>query len=459
MQFKHAPAAVSVLFDDPNLLSSAGLVPAMRLVERAGLPELVRRWVTVPTDKGANAELKVASLVAGMLAGADSIDDMNVLRHGGMGSLFDSVYAPSTLGSFLRSFTFGHVRQLDAVASRLLRGLHQAAPLLGTGRVFVDIDDTVIEVHGHKKQAAGVGYSGVTGLNALIVTAATAATAPVVIGSRLRRGRVNSPKGAGSLLTESLGTVSRLTGDGADVVVRADSGFYGHKTVTAAIRAGADVSVTMKMHPNVIAAIGKIEQTAWETIKYPRAVLDEQTGSWISDAEVAEAPFTAFVNKPKAEQVHGRLIVRRVKAHKDPGLFDTYRYHAFLTTVPATVMGTVEADRAHRGHAIIEQVHADLKNGPLSHLPSGKFPANSAWLVLAAIALNLTRTVAVIADITGNLTRATTATIRNTLIRIPARIARSARRITIHLPTAWPWEAAFTRLFTTTHDPPATTPN
>lgn len=161
MQVKHAPAAVSVSFDDSNLVSVAGLVPVMRLAASAGLTELAQQRLTVPTDKGANAGVKVSSLVAGMLAGADSIDDMNVLRHGGMKTLFGGVYAPSTLGSFLRSFTFGHVRQLDAVASRVLGGLAAVAPLLGEpGRaVFVDVDDTVIEVHGHQKQAAGLGVS------------------------------------------------------------------------------------------------------------------------------------------------------------------------------------------------------------------------------------------------------------------------------------------------------------
>ncbi len=157
-----------------------------------------------------------------------------------------------------------------------------------------------------------------------------------------------------------------------------------------------------------------------------------------------------------------RLSVRSTAPYtnhltRSPTLFDVYRHHAFFTTTDKQSMGTVAADKTHRGHAIIEQVHADLKGGPLAHLPSGVFTANSAWLVLAVIAFNLTRAAGLIADRAGRLARATTATIRRTLIQVPARLARSARRITLHLPEAWPWQTAFDRLFTTTHTPPPAT--
>ena len=181
MQVSHAGKRVSVSFDDPNLISSAGLVPIMELAERAGLRVLAQKWLSVPGDRGANAGLKVSSLVAGMVAGADSIDDMGVLRHGGMRKLFTACYAPSTLGSFLRAFTFGHVRQLDAVASRFLQGLAGEAPLLAPGGedyVFVDVDDTIIQVHGHQKQGAGFGYSGVRGINALLGAVTTTDVRP-----------------------------------------------------------------------------------------------------------------------------------------------------------------------------------------------------------------------------------------------------------------------------------------
>ncbi|WP_433719882.1 IS1380 family transposase [Microbacterium laevaniformans] len=465
MQFKHAPAAVSAVFDDPNLVSAAGLVPMLRLARSAGLDELARERLSVPTDKGANAGAKVMALVAGMLAGADSIDDMNLLRHGGMGRLFDRTYAPSTLGSFLREFRFGHVRQLDAVASRVFANLAVDAPLLRAGdgeRVMVDLDDTIIEVHGYQKQGAGFGYSGVRGLNALLATASTTSSAPVILAQRLRQGKTGSPKGAARIVGDALATLRRTSAaTGARPLLRADSAFYGHATVGTAIKAGADVSVTVRMDPAVKAAIATIPDDAWEMIEYTDAIRDETTGQLISKAEVAEVPFTAFRSRKKAEQVAGRLVVRRIpdlnpRQVEQPTLFDVYRHHAFFTTTAKEVMDTVAADKTHRGHAIIEQVHADLKAGPLAHLPSGVFTANSAWLVIAVIAFNLTRAAGLVADRAGRLARATTATIRRTLIHVPARLARSARRITLHLPEAWPWQTAFDRLFTATHAPPPT---
>lgn len=468
MQFKHAPAAVSAVFDDPNLVSAAGLVPMLRLAQQAGLAELAQDRLSVPTDKGSNAGAKVMALVAGMLAGADSIDDMNLLRHGGMGRLFQRRYAPSTLGSFLREFTFGHVRQLDAVASRVLQSLAGRAPLLQVQageRVMVDLDDTIIEVHGYQKQGAGFGYSGVRGLNALLATASTSSSAPVVLAQRLRQGKTGSPKGAARIVGDAL-AILRRTGAAVGVrpLLRADSAFYGHATIGTAIKAGADVSVTVRMDPAVKAAIATIPDDAWEMIEYTDSIRDEATGQLISKAEVAEIGFTAFRSRKKAERIGGRLVVRRIpdlnpRQVEQPTLFDTWRHHAFFTTTAKNVMDTVEADKTHRAHAIIEQVHSDLKNGPLAHLPSGVFAANSAWLVLAVIAFNLTRAAGTLADRAGRLARATTATIRRTLIHVPARLARSARRITLHLPNAWPWETAFARLFTATHAPPPAATN
>ena len=465
MQFKHAPAGVSAVFDDPNLVSAAGLVPMLRLARSAGLDELARERLSVPADKGANAGAKVMALVAGMLAGADSIDDMNLLRHGGIGRLFDRTYAPSTLGSFLREFRFGHVRQLDAVASRVFANLAVNAPLLRAGdgeRVMVDLDDTIIEVHGYQKQGAGFGYSGVRGLNALLATASTTSSAPVILGQRLRQGKTGSPKGAARIVGDALATLRRTgVAAGTRPLLRADSAFYGHATVGTAITAGADVSVTVRMDPAVKAAIATIPDDAWTMIEYTDSIRDETTGQLISKAEVAEVPFTAFRSRKKAEQVAGRLVVLRVpdlnpRQVQQPTLFDVWRHHAFFTTTAKDVMDTVAADKTHRGHAIIEQVHADLKAGPLAHLPSGVFTANSAWLVIAVIAFNLTRAAGLVADRAGRLARATTATIRRTLIHVPARLARSARRITLHLPEAWPWQTAFDRLFTATHAPPPT---
>lgn len=469
MRLSHTLGRTSVAFDDPNLVSSGGLVPVLALAESAGLRDLADQHLTVPTDKGANAGLKVASLVGGMVCGADSIEDMALLRHGGMGRVFARAYAPSTLGSFLRAFTFGHVRQLDAVASRFLIALAGLTRLLGAtdtvssdtaGYALVDVDDTIIEVHGHAKQGAGFGYTGVRGLNALLATLATATTAPVIVAQRLRKGSAGSPRGAKRLVGEAVRTTRRLLGKTQLVLVRMDSAFYGRGPVHAAIAGGAAVSVTVRMDKAVKKAIATISDHAWTTIEYTDAVLDAATGRWISRAEVAEVSFTAFSAQKRSEQLPGRLVVRRIPdfnadKHTAAGqdtLFDVWRFHAFFTTADPAILDTVAADKTHRHHAVIEQVHSDLKNSALAHLPSGVFTANAAWLVLAAIAFNLTRAAGTVAA--PDLARATTATIRRRLIALPARVATSARRITLHLPKSWPWEAAWTALFDRVSDPP-----
>lgn len=321
---------------------------------------------------------------------------------------------------------------------------------------MVDIDDTIIEVHGYTKQGSGYGYSGVRGLNALLATVSTTESAPVIVAQRLRKGSCGSPRGAGRLVADALKTVGSLSS--ATPLVRADSAFYGHAVVGAALRAGADVSVTVRLDKRVKATIATIPDDAWTPIEYTDAVFDEQSKTWVSRAEVAEIEFTAFTSKKKAEQVTGRLVVRRIPDLNPAGkdgqetLFDTWRFHAFFTTTGHDVADTVAADKTHRAHAIIEQVHADLKHSALAHLPSGKFAANSAWLVLAVMAFNLTRAAA---TITGRgLAKATTATIRRKLVAVPARIASSARRVTLHLPTSWPWETAWSDLFTRACGPP-----
>jgi hypothetical protein len=451
---------VAAVFDEPSLVSAAGLVPVVGLAERAGLRRVADQLLSVPTDRGANAGLKVASLVAGMVAGADSIEDMALLRHGGMGRLFDAIYAPSTLGSFLREFRFGHVRQLDAVAARVAANLAGCSPLLpGADQMsYVDVDDTVKQTYGYRKQGAGYGYTGVKGLNALIATVSTPLSAPVIVASRLRRGSVHSGRGAARLVADALSS-ARACGATGLVIVRADSAFYAAEVVAAIRRGSAYFSITARKDPAVQRTISVIPEQAWTPIRYPQAVYDEQLGCWVSDAEVAEVPFTAFGSKPQAKQVSGRLIVRRVRdANPDHEqinaqgeLFHIWRHHAVFTDSP---LGMLDAEADHRRHAVIEQVIADLKSGPLAHLPSGKFMANSAWLVLTVIAFNLLRAAGTIAS--RFHAKATTGTIRAQLISVAARIIKSARRIRLRLPTTWPWRAAWHRLFTAALAPPAT---
>src|SRR3954470_1632866 len=266
MQLSHTRPVVSATFDEPNLVAAAGLVPLMALAGKAGLRKLADERMSVPTDKGANAGLKLSSLVAGMAAGADSIDDMGLLRHGGRGKVFTGAYAPSTLGSFLRSFAFGHVRQADAVASRFLLNLAEHTELLGrvedSGTVFVDIDDTIVEVHGYQKQGAAFGYSGVRGLYALLAPVSTAQAARLIAAQRLRTGSVGSPRGAARLATDTLALIRRSRLAGRNMLVRADAAFYSHALVTAVLKAGAEVSITVRMDPAVKRAIAGIDEGA-----------------------------------------------------------------------------------------------------------------------------------------------------------------------------------------------------
>ncbi|PYI63798.1 IS1380 family transposase, partial [Arthrobacter livingstonensis] len=315
----------------------------------------------------------------------------------------------------------------------------------------------IIEVHGYLKQGSGYGYSKVRGLNAVLATASREDTAPVIIGQRLRKGAANSARGANKFVAEALGTLKRTNTTGP-VVCRFDSAYYGHPAVSAALAGGADVTVTVPMNKAVKRAITGIDADAWTPIKYTNAVYDEDTETWVSAAEVAEIPFTAFISRKKAERITGRLVVRRIpelnpKATPgQPTLFDTYRFHSFFTTVATEKLDAVAADKVHRKHARIEQVNADLKDSALARLPSGKFAANSAWLVAAVMAYNLTRTAGVLAA--GQFAKSRTGTIRTKLINVPARIASSARRQQFHLPQDWPWQTEWENLFTATHAPP-----
>jgi Transposase DDE domain group 1 len=459
VQLSHADPVRRARFDDRSLVSAGGLVPVVALAERAGLRGLVDEHLTVPSDKGAHGGAKVAALVAGMVAGADSIEDMDLLRLGGMGRLFTGIYAPSTLGSFLRSFAFGHVRQLDAVAARLVAGLAGQTPVLTAAAqiAYLDVDDTIRATYGYAKQGAGYGYSGVKGLNALLAALSAPGAAPVIVATRLRKGSANSARGAARLVADALRT-SRACGAGGLLIVRADSAFYGRDVIAAIGRAGGRFSITARQDVAVKRAIAAISEDAWTAIRYPHAVFDEQLGQWVSDAQVAEVPFTAFASRGKKHAVTARLIVRRVRdanpghvtANEQGELFPAWRHHAVLTDSPLTLL---QAEADHRRHAIIEQVIADLKNGPLAHLPSGRFNANGAWLVLAAMAFNLTRAAGALASLFH--ARATMATIRRQLLNVPARPVRSARRVHLRLPTNWPWADAWLDLFTATLGPPA----
>jgi DDE family transposase len=459
-----ASHTIRPVFDDPNLVSDAGLVPVLGLAESAGLHSLLEDQLTVAS---ANATAKATSVVAGMLAGADSIDDLDLLRHGGMSRLFSGVRAPSTLGTFLRSFTHGHVQQLDAVGGDLLAGLTVRVPSVVAGAdaadgfACIDLDDTIREVHGYAKQAAAYGYTGVRGLNIQLATIATPLAAPVIARARLRKGSTASAKGAGRLLAQAI-TTARAAGVKGRILCRADSAYYGWAFVGTAIRAKTWFSVTARMTKTVTGAITSIDEDAWVAIKYPNAIWEDDDtvpggGHWVSDAEVAEVPFTAFTGRRKAEHVTCRLIVRRVKrlqrlasdGTEQGELFATYRHHAFITN---STLAMVEADQRHRDHAIVEQVIAELKDNALAHLPSGKYTANAAWVSLAVMAFNLARAAAVAAG----LAKARWSSLRRKIIRVAGRIASTSRRLDLHLATHWPWTHGWEDLHAVATGPPLT---
>jgi hypothetical protein len=464
MRSSHTAAAVSAVFDDVNLVGYGGLEPVVRLAERCGLPDLVDERVRISgaaNSGGANPAAKVLSLVAGMTAGADSIEDIDRLRHGGMGLLFDGVRAPSTVGTFLRSFTHGHNRQLHAVHRQFLANLATVTQLLpgADEMAYVDIDPSHVRVYGAKKQGAEYGrLKGKRTLHPLLATISTPTAAPVVGPVRLRRGKAADVRGAVSFVTEAIAT-ARAAGVGGSILVRADSKFYTAEVVAACLRAGVLFSVSTGINPDITAAIATIGEDQWVDITYPHPIEDPDTGELISQAQVAQISYTAFTGHRKRWQVPASLIVRRVRRHNaqttqgQGELFAVFRYHPVFTNNPAPL---VQAERCHRHHAIIEPAIADLKASALAHLPSGSFQANNAWLTLAAMAHNLTRAAGVAAS--SFHANAETATIRDQLIHVPARIARSARRVVVHLPDAWPWQHAWQRLFTTAHAPPTPTP-
>ena len=465
MQLSHAIVKTRALFDEPRLLSHAGLVPVMALAERAGLQDLVAGHVRPGGDCGANPHLKVASLVAGMAAGADSIDDMGVLRHGAMGAVFGGIRAPSTLGSHLRAYNFGNVAQLEKVSRKLLIGLARAAPLLPGAQTlaFLDIDSTQKRVYGYAKQGARFGVTKIAskqvmvrGLNALVAAISTPGSAPVIAATRLRGGNAASVRGAASLAYGAIAT-ARQAGCTGLVIVRMDSAYYAAEVIAAIRRQGARFSVTAPMNSKIKNAVAGIAEGTWTPIKYPRAIWDDQLGCWVSDAEVAETPYTAF-DQAAGKTVTARLIVRRVRDQNQnaPGqgeLFPVWRYHAVFTDSPHE---TVAAEGEHRGHAIVEQVFADLYDGPLAHLPSGRFNANAAWLSIAAMAQNLLRAAGALAS--RALAKARAATLRRHLVAVPARTARHGRgRIALHLPRGWHRQDEWLSLFEAACGPPATT--
>lgn len=453
MRSSHTFRPDSAKFDDDHLVSCAGLLPIMTLADQTGLSNLLADKVSITAPKvasgAANLAPKLTTLIAAMCAGADNIDDVDLLRSGGMKHLFESVYAPSTVGTLLREFTFGHNRQLESVLRQHLVALADRTEILPgiADRAFVDIDSLLRPVYGHAKQGASYGHSKIAGkqilrkgLSPLATIISTADSAPVITGMRLRAGKSGSGTGAARMVAQAI-TTARMAGATGTIMVRGDSAYGNNRVVRACINARVEFSFVLIKNRLVQQAIDSISDDAWTPVRYPGAVRDPDNGAWISDAEVAEIAFTAFSST--THPVTARLIVRRVKDARFPdALFPVWRYHPFFTN---STLPTTTADVTHRAHAIIETVFSDLIGGPLAHMPSGSFGANSAWVQCAAIAHNLLRAAGTVAG--GRHAKSRGMTLRRKIVNIPARFVQPQRTPTLHLPRKWPWMQAWLQLW------------
>ena len=413
---------IAVEFDDQRAVADAGIVLAATLAERLGIGALVDQTLDLGERPGAaNAGAKVMTLVSAMALGADCVDDCDVLRSGRTGQVLGhQVAAPSTLGTFLRSFTFGHVRQLDRVLADTLTRAWASGVGPGDDRLVVDVDSFVGEVFGRAKQGAGFGYTRVRGYHPLI---ATRADTGEVLHVRLRKGSANTARGMLRFCDELIARVERAGATGPKLL-RADAGFWSNKTFDRLDRAGWQFSIGVRLQPAVRAAIEQIHEHAWTMLEdYPPT----------SIAQIAETTLGGR-----------RLVVRRVRTLDRQGeLLPSWELFPFATN-RTDALATVEAE--HRQHAVVELAIRDLKDQALAHFPSGKFFANAAWTVIACLAHNLLRWTSVL-GLPGHTIRAAR-TLRRRLLALPGRLTRSARRWTLHLPARWPWQHAFVEALT-----------
>ena len=425
MGSSHSLDALAVQFDDANLVANAGLVLPATLAQHLGLEELYRSHVHLGDAPGrANVGIKAMTLIGSAMAGGDCIDDSDVLRAGPTDVVLGhGLRAPSTLGTFLRSFCWGDVRSLDRV-SRVALGRAWSAGAGPRGDVLkIDLDSSICETYGLAKEGGSrFCYNHVRGYHPMLAVAEDQ-----VLHARLRGGPANSGRGAKSFLAETFARV-REAGYEGSIVLRADSGFYNHHVTGACDRARVRWSITAKMSSGLQKIIAAIPEEDWVPIPY-----------FMEGAAVAETTYTPFAARKGARPV--RLIVRRVPP--TPGsqlaLYLDYSHHPFITNRPGEMLA-LEAD--HRAHAEVEATIRDLKYGMgLNHLPSGRFGANGAWLALNVMAHNLLRWAGAIA--LGDSEPMTTKTFRRRLVGLPGRLTRSGRRLTLHLPEHWPWESQF----------------
>jgi hypothetical protein len=410
---------VDIVFDDEHAVASAGLLLPATLAERLGIEQATDQLVDLGDRPGAaHPGRKLLTLVHALVAGGDCIDDVELLRSGATGSVLGHrVMAASTVGTWLRSFTFGHVRQLDKVTGEVLARAWAAGAGPGDGPLTIDVDSTICEVHGYHKQGACYGYTRTLGYHPLL---ATRADTGELLHARLRKGSANTARGMARFIDELIARLRRA-GAAGELTFRMDSGFWSAKLIKRLRAHRVHYSITVRQTKSVRAAIAVIPEQAWVDIAYqPDGV-----------AQVAETPYRG-----------DRLIVRRVRNQGDQAqLFPTWRYHALVTNRVGTM---IELDTDHRRHAVCELAIRDLKAGAgLAHLPSGQFNANAAWLLAATLAHNLLRWTATLG--LGSRDQQTVAkTLRRTLLALPGRLTRSARQWRLHLPAGWPWAHSFT---------------
>jgi len=421
---------VAVTFDDPTLVADAGLVVPVTLMVRLGLEDLVNRLVRLTGRVGGSRPgRKVLTLVTAILAGATHIDHADRLRAGATEKVLAfRVMAPSTLGTFLRAFTFGHIRQLDAVIADVIRRAWSLGAGPGSEQVVIDLDSTICEVHGKKKQGAAYGYTRVLGYHPLL---AVWAKSGEILHARLRKG--SSQRGAKRFCEELVARVRRA-GAAGELVVRADAGFFSWALIDTFRRLGVAWSITVSGNPQVKAAVEAIGEDAWIPIDYP----DD------GEAQVAETTYVTGGGATKHKERRGRLVVRRSRL-SDPtqlALWPNWRYHALVTDLDLPV---VEMDRFHREHATVELAIRDLKEGAgLEHCPSGRFFANAAWLACAVLAHNLVRWTVALGDIHPAEELTVMRTVRTRLFALPGRLVNRSGRLVLRLPQRWPWAASFT---------------
>jgi Transposase DDE domain group 1 len=422
---------IEVTFDDETLVADAGLIVPATLMVRLGLEALIDEMVRlVGRVGGALPGRKVLTLVAAILAGASHIEHADKLRAGATGEVLPfRVMAPSTLGTFLRAFTFGHIRQLDRVIAETIRRAWSAGAGPGAQAMTIDLDSTICEVHGKAKHGAGYGYTKVLGYHPLL---ATRADTGEVLHARLRRGSANTQRGAKRFVEELIARV-RGAGAGGVLTVRGDAGFYSGELIKILNRLGVAWSITVITNPSIRKAIAAIREDDWIDIAYPHG----------GQAQVAETTYVTGGGSTKRAERHVRLIVRRTRLTDatQARLWPDWRHHAFITNVD---LPTVAVDQFHRDHATVELAIRDLKQGAgLEHCPSGRFFANAAWLGCAVLAHNLIRWTARLGHAHPAEQLTVTRTVRTRLLELPGRLVNRSRRWVLRLPVRWPWATEF----------------